>query len=287
MAQELKHPIHSGFWKRVNNLEDRSFSAKLIRFSRSRIMALTDTLYALADEPRTFQALLKGWDKDHFQRLIRWKDIGFEPETIYDIGANKGEWSRMCRHLFPGANLHLFEPLSRFHESLKRLESGRTTFSGQTKLHPLALGDENGSAEIHVTENVAASSILAPKTETMTSRFGTKSNQTEVIQVRRLDDLAGEEQLPTPTLVKIDVQGFESEVFKGGRNTLAQAKAVIVEVSLAELYQGQPLLMDMIELLESLEFSLDDLVESCRSWPDGRLWQVDLWMTKRDEHTSL
>lgn len=279
--------MQTGFWQQINNLDNRSFGAKLIRFTRSKIMALSKAAYAIADEPRICTAFLRGWDRDHAQRLIRWRDIGFDPLTVYDIGANQGHWSQMCRHLFPSADIHLFEPLSQFHDGLHQLESKAHGGRGTTQLHPLALGNENGNTKIHLTENVAASSLLAPSSDGGSNRFGTQSTRTETIQVRRLDDLVAEEKMADPDLVKIDVQGFESEVFRGGTRTLNKARAIIVEVSLAELYQGQPLLMDMIQLLETSGFKLDDLVESCRSWPEGRLWQVDLWMTKKDEQAPL
>lgn len=41
---------------------------------------------------------------DHtFQRLAALRDLGFYPDTIYDIGASNGRWSRRCMEIFPHA----------------------------------------------------------------------------------------------------------------------------------------------------------------------------------------
>ena len=56
-------------------------------------------------------------------------------------------------------------------------------------------------------------------------------------------------------LIKIDVQGSEDKVIRGGQKTLRRAKAVIVETSFTELYDGQPLFHDIYEGLRSLGFS--------------------------------
>ncbi len=56
---------------------------------------------------------------------------------------------------------------------------------------------------------------------------------------RRLDDIAEVERID---FLKIDVQGSELAVFKGGAAKLAQAVAVQTEVSFVTLYRNQPAL---------------------------------------------
>ena len=53
------------------------------------------------------------------------------------------------------------------------------------------------------------------------------------------DDCAFRHQLPTPDLIKLDVQGFELEVLRGAEKSLAQTKAVLLEASFQNFYQGQ------------------------------------------------
>ena len=46
-------------------------------------------------------------------------------------------------------------------------------------------------------------------------------------------------------LVKIDTQGFEDRVIRGGEQTIKKASIVVVEVSFTKLYEHQPLFSDL------------------------------------------
>jgi FkbM family methyltransferase len=69
------------------------------------------------------------------------------------------------------------------------------------------------------------------------------------VTTRRLDDLA---EIAALDMLKIDVQGAEVSVFKGGRERLARAVAVHTEVCFLSLYQGQPLFGEIDLELRSL-----------------------------------
>lgn len=71
--------------------------------------------------------------------------------------------------------------------------------------------------------------------------------------LRRLD-VCMSGPLTRPTLLKIDVQGFELEVLKGAVEILPAIDAVYVEVSYIPLYQGQPLRDDIEHFLCSVGF---------------------------------
>jgi hypothetical protein len=58
------------------------------------------------------------------------------------------------------------------------------------------------------------------------------------VTTRRLDDLP---EVAALDMLKIDVQGAEVSVFKGGRERLSRADAVHTEVCFLSLYKGQPL----------------------------------------------
>ncbi|MGC8829190.1 MAG: FkbM family methyltransferase [Verrucomicrobiia bacterium] len=50
-------------------------------------------------------------------------------------------------------------------------------------------------------------------------------------------------------LIKLDVQGYEDRVIKGGKKTFEMARACILEINLDELYVGQPSFKDIYLLL--------------------------------------
>jgi FkbM family methyltransferase len=54
------------------------------------------------------------------------------------------------------------------------------------------------------------------------------------LRMTTLDEVVGASTLQGPVLLKVDVQGYELEVLRGGARTLALAEVVLLEVSLLE-----------------------------------------------------
>ncbi len=73
------------------------------------------------------------------------------------------------------------------------------------------------------------------------------------VQTRRLDDI---DEIPEFDLLKIDIQGAETDVFENGVNKLKSAVAVISEVAAIPIYEDQPLLDAQMRALSKQGFSL-------------------------------
>lgn len=86
-------------------------------------------------------------------------------------------------------------------------------------------------------------------------RWGTGLTVKEVVEVptRRLDSV---KEIPEFDLLKIDVQGGETTVFRGGKTKLETAVAVITEAAVIPLYEDQPLLDVQMKELQGVGFYL-------------------------------
>src|SRR5581483_10571059 len=71
------------------------------------------------------------------------------------------------------------------------------------------------------------------------------------VETRTLDSIA---EISAMDFLKIDVQGAELSVFRGGSLRLAQAVAIQAEVSFMPLYRNQPLFGDIDLALRALGF---------------------------------
>lgn len=260
---------------KINDLQRREWRYRVIRGVRHALRCWSRLILTWGDEPRVWRAWRRGWDDEHFIQLIRLRDQGFRPKVIYDIGANVGAWSTMCQALFAPQAIYLFEPQA---QCLRAIERCCLSLKAPWKIIPAALGDESRELTLNITHNRAASSLLSPKTDVGLVDIGPASQDMERVQVKRLDDLAEGNGWPPPDLVKIDVQGFEKQVMEGGGRTLAQARYIVVEVSLRPLYEGQALLPEILSAFVRWGFDLVDINETLRRWPAGELWQVDLWL---------
>ncbi len=132
-----------------------------------------------------------------------------------DVGCHKGEMLDEMLKLAPEGKHMAFEPIPELFEGLKRRYNGNVT------LHQLALSDHSGETSFHHVVSNPAYSGLRERTYKV-------EEQVQKIQVRteRLDDLLGDQH--KLDFLKIDVEGGELQVLKGGAATIARCKPVIV-----------------------------------------------------------
>ena len=78
-----------------------------------------------------------------------------------------------------------------------------------------------------------------------------------------------------PTLLKIDVQGTELEVLRGGVGLLRRVDCILVECSFVPFYEGQTLADDVVVFLREHGFRLRGVFSLSMSG-DGRCLQADL-----------
>jgi FkbM family methyltransferase len=171
--------------------------------------------------------------------------------TILDIGANEGRYAEEMLARFPAAHIHSFEPLASCYARLAALSKREPRIAA----HHFALGATQHETDIEHNAFHPSSSLLSmsklhkalyPKARTTTK---------ERVRVQRLDDIAPSLKLEEPILVKIDVQGFEREVIRGGSATLARASVIVVETSFLPLYENAPLFHEVVAELAALNFT--------------------------------
>jgi len=86
--------------------------------------------------------------------------------------------------------------------------------------------------------------------------------------------------------LKIDVQGFEIEVLQGATTLLPRLCAIQLELSLVPLYQGAPVMTEVIRYLDERGFELFQLQPGFRDERDGRLLQADGYFVRRTSSTA-
>lgn len=171
--------------------------------------------------------------------------------TIYDVGACVGTWTILAKSQFPQACVISFEPMvNHFQELVRRVK----TLPG-VSTHRVALGNKNGTTLLHVTDFSDASSLLTISRNSI-AEFHLRETRTEVVIQRCLDEFVGEQRLPSPDLLKLDVQGYELAILQASQTILATTKAVLAEVSFIEYYQDQCLFHDVVGFLSKRGFRL-------------------------------
>jgi hypothetical protein len=95
-----------------------------------------------------------------------------------------------------------------------------------------------------------------------------------------LDHLLEKRQWSPPLLMKLDVQGFELEILKGGSRALDASEVVILETSILEYNRGGPLFDEVVSFMKRAGFLVYDICGQLRRETDGVLFQTDLVFCK-------
>ncbi len=177
---------------------------------------------------------------------------GLDCRTVIDIGANKGQFSLMARHLFPKANIVAFEPLPG--------PAGifRAVFALDTNvlLHSVAIGTRSGQQVMHVSARDDSSSLL-PIGDAQSRIFpGTQESSVTTVETDRLANLIPLATIRKPALLKLDVQGYELEALQGSEELLDQFAWIYCECSFLPLYEGQSMADEVIAWLREHAFKL-------------------------------
>ena len=169
--------------------------------------------------------------------------------TVIDIGAYDGDTAKFFRQQFPEATIHCFEPQPK---QFQTLQQWAETQGGRVTCHPQALGETTGSAILQSYPQMPRYASIRSATEAWIAEYSRTRPLQAVpveIQIRRLDDMARELALVDDILVKVDTEGFELEVLRGGLRVMARASACIVEVSLEQRFLHQTHFRDLLDIL--------------------------------------
>lgn len=201
--------------------------------------------------------------------------------TVIDVGANEGHFAVMARRLFPGAKLVCFEPLPDCFEKLLGRFADDRAFIG----HQVALGSESREVDMHRSAFSASSSLL-PMGALHREVFPHSASTSVVkVPVKTLDEVLVGVELPAPVLLKLDVQGFETEVIAGAQTTLARVGILLLEASFQQLYENEPLFDDICQSARNSGFRMVGIADILRNPKDGRPLQADV-LFERDRGTA-
>jgi FkbM family methyltransferase len=148
-------------------------------------------------------------------------------DTVWDVGANVGVYAAQFAER-GAANVVCFEPAPAAVAALHRRFPAGTARANSVQIVPIALADRRGTATFSAegsspNNQIGASDVTKPTVE---------------IQVHSGDEALVEFALPTPNVIKIDVEGYELEVIEGLSQVLSskQLRSVFVEVHFALLH---------------------------------------------------
>lgn len=134
-------------------------------------------------------------------------------DTVVDVGANIGEWTlQMADAVGPGGRVIAIEPIPHLAEALQK--STWANNLRQVSIAAVALSESEGQGEFSVERANTGGSRLG--------RYCAEACDTITVRVETLDGLIARSKIGRVDFIKVDVEGFELEVLRGARATLAR-----------------------------------------------------------------
>jgi len=144
-------------------------------------------------------------------------------QTVFDVGANVGDWTALALSIKPGLAIHCFEPSRFTYDKLLDRKFPPTVICNNFGLSSFVK-----ETKLHVFETGSPLNSLYPRGGL--EDLGVKSQlQEEVIQLSTLDRYCRERGVSQIDFLKLDVEGHELEVFKGMTESLSQGRVRIIQ----------------------------------------------------------
>ena len=179
-------------------------------------------------------------------RLEEVRDMGINPNAILDIGAHTGQFHSWAKRVWPDAGIFMIEANKLHEATLDRL----AMMNGDRYLIT-ALGDEEREVIFYTRSD---------KPHTEGNSYYKEAGwwdipqlvQESKVNLQKLDNIFEDEAVFE--LIKIDTQGSELDILKGGKELISKASVVVLEVSLIEYKEGAPTSEELTNYMNSIGF---------------------------------
>jgi FkbM family methyltransferase len=179
------------------------------------------------------------------------KKLNLEVNNILDIGAHFGEFAKDIHRLYPNSYILMIEGNEKCEDKLEELPFD----------HCIALlSDTNKEVDFFLNPNNLSG--------TGSSYYKENTEHFENPIIERIDTYTVDEVVESTNrefdFVKLDTQGSELDILRGGKNTLEKAKYVLIECGTIEdrLYnEGSPYIDEVIDFMKENNFSTYHVVD--------------------------
>ena len=172
-------------------------------------------------------------------------------KTIFDVGANNGEWTGLALKIKKDLIVHCFEPSAitfeklndrNFGDKILCNNFGLSSVSGDLQLHVFA--DGSGENSLYKRRGLEDGWGLLPQSRVENVRVETIDSYCEKLNISFIDFL------------KIDVEGHELEVIKGSTRMLKHGAIKHIQFEYGGCYiDSRVLLKDLFDFLEPYKYN--------------------------------
>lgn len=178
------------------------------------------------------------------KRLQYYKNIDINFKKVLDIGAYEGQWTKMFKTIYPNADVLMIEANTEKESFLKQ--------EGNYKIAVLGQEDNKEIDYYKCLNGVPTGNGIYP--ENTQYKF-----EPEKRICTTLPTLLGSNE--GYDFIKMDVQGAEKDIIKGGLPVIQNSKFLLIETQTVEYNKGAPRISEMVHYLHEIGFELIDIFD--------------------------
>lgn len=205
--------------------------------------------------------------------LLKLKTRGFNPTHILDIGALFGHWSRLASEIFPDSEITMVEPIK--HQEHTEFSNPEFFSHNNWSIRHCILNEKVAEVEWYEGPTWSGDSMYCERTRGYKNCESTKKATTTL-------DIEFENYFTSgPELIKIDTQGAELPILKGGQTIVSKTEVIILEVPFFGVYnEGSASFAEYISYMDSIGYVPFDIAE--QHLLDNISIQLDIAFVKKD-----
>jgi FkbM family methyltransferase len=196
--------------------------------------------------------------------------LGIHPNTILDIGAHTGQFHGWAKRVWSDVGIFMIESNPLHESALDKL-----AMMNGDKYLIAAMGDEEREVTFYTRSD---------KPHTEGNSYYKEANYWDIPQLvqeskvtlQKLDNLFEDDFIFD--IIKVDTQGSEIDILKGGKDLVSRAQAVILEVSFIPYNEGAPTDQETIDYMNEIGF--EERMSVGEHYDGDALVQKDLLFTR-------
>lgn len=203
-----------------------------------------------------------------YDALNRITSRGLEIQTVIDVGASDGRWSKCAQQFYPNAFYYLIEANPCHEVELQQFKH----HTPQLDYIIAAAGDTAGELYFDAGDPFGGIASHAPldKSACIT------------VPATTIDQEVEKKQLRPPFLVKLDTHGFEVPILDGAEHTLQHTHLLVIETYNFDIGKESLRFWEMCALLYLKGFRPIDICDPLYRVFDNSFWQFDLLFIPND-----
>jgi FkbM family methyltransferase len=211
-----------------------------------------------------------------FDKIQILKDKGYEPDTIIDVGAHHGSWTKSMRNIYGNSKYYLFEGID--YNELHEFNNNE-----KIKVYNEILNEKKEEVSWYQMKNTG-DSIFREKTHHFANCEVIKRNSIDLNSFIKEKGILEDSK---NIFIKIDCQGAEIPILKGATEILDKTDFILLEIPLfGEYNEGVPNFLEHITYMDSIGFVSYDIVD--RHYVNNFNMQIDmLFINKKHNFNKI